>query len=71
MPISDKLRRLILSVSHEIIEMAEYDEEFRQLLITDPKAALMEEFGIAVPDDVSLRIHEDTATSAHLVLPPQ
>ncbi len=54
----------------ELIGKAAQDDGFRAQLIADPKAAIKEVLGIDVPESVSVAVHEDTATTAHLVLPP-
>lgn len=54
----------------QVQDRAIKDRAFRQALISDPKAALGQEFGVTVPDNVILRVVEDTPTSWHLVLPP-
>jgi hypothetical protein len=46
------------------------DEEFKQMLLTDPAAALKQE-GIAVPDGVQIKAVENTDKVFHLVLPPK
>jgi len=53
-----------------ILRKAEDDGEFRARLIADPKAAISSEIGVAVPDGFDVAVHEDSATTAHLVLPP-
>ena len=53
-----------------ILNKAEEDGEFRAWLIADPKAAISSELGVAVPDGFDVAVHEDSATTAHLVLPP-
>ncbi len=54
----------------ELIGRAARDEGFRAQLIDDPKTAIKDALGIDVPESVSVAVHEDTATTAHLVLPP-
>jgi hypothetical protein len=54
----------------QILSRAEADGDFRALLMTDPKAAVADETGVTVPDGFKLVVHEDSATTAHLVLPP-
>ena len=54
----------------ELIERAVTDEEFRQRLMTDPKAAVKDALGLDLPEAISVQVHEDTATTSHLVLPP-
>ena len=53
-----------------ILSKADEDGEFRARLIADPKAAISAETGTTVPDGFDIVIHEDSATAAHLVLPP-
>ncbi|MCY4441691.1 MAG: NHLP leader peptide family RiPP precursor, partial [Deltaproteobacteria bacterium] len=43
---------------------------FRARLIADPKAAISSEIGVAMPDGFDVAVHEDSATTAHLVLSP-
>lgn len=54
----------------ELIERAVTDEEFRQRLMADPKTAVKDALGLDLPDAISVQVHEDTATTSHLVLPP-
>ncbi len=54
----------------ELIDRAAQDGGFRAQLVDDPKAAIKDALGIDVPESVSVTVHEDTATMAHLVLPP-
>ena len=53
-----------------ILNRAAEDEEFRASLIADPKAAVSAELGTTLPDGFDVVVHEDSATTAHLVLPP-
>ena len=53
-----------------ILNKAEDDGEFRARLIADPKAAISAETGTTIPDGFDIVVHEDSATTAHLVLPP-
>ena len=53
-----------------ILSKAAEDGEFRTLLIADPKAAIASEVGTAIPDGFDVAVHEDSATTFHLVLPP-
>ncbi len=54
----------------QILNRAAEDGEFRALLVADPGAAISTETGLAIPDGFDLAVHEDSATTAHLVLPP-
>lgn len=53
----------------QIIARAMKDENFRQQLLANPRAVLERELGIALPQDVSVQVYEDTPTTIHLVLP--
>ena len=53
-----------------ILSKAGEDADFRAHLIADPKAAISSEVGNAIPDGFDIVVHEDSATTAHLVLPP-
>ena len=45
------------------------DSEFRAFLIENPKGAIERELGITIPDGYTVEVHEETGTTAHLVLP--
>ena len=53
-----------------ILSKADEDNDFRARLIADPKAAISAETGQTIPDGFDVVVHEDSATTAHLVLPP-
>ena len=54
----------------QILTKADEDGDFRAHLIADPKAAISAETGMTIPDGFDVVVHEDGATTAHLVLPP-
>ncbi|MYE54686.1 MAG: NHLP leader peptide family natural product precursor [Chloroflexi bacterium] len=51
-------------------EKAFEDESFRARLIADPRSVISEEFGISIPEDFNIQVHEDSPTTAHFILPP-
>ena len=53
-----------------ILSRADEDGDFRARLIADPKSAISAETGATIPDGFDVVVHEDSATTAHLVLPP-
>ena len=53
-----------------ILSKAAEDGEFRARLVADPKATISAETGISLPGGFDVAVHEDSATTAHLVLPP-
>ena len=54
----------------QILGKAEEDSDFRAHLIADPRAAISTEVGTTIPEGFNVVVHEDSATTAHLVLPP-
>ena len=57
-------------LKNRILSKAAADSDFRARLIADPKAAIASEVGTTIPDGFDVVVHEDSATTAHLVLPP-
>ena len=53
-----------------ILGKAADDSDFRARLIADPKTAISAETGKTIPEGLDIVVHEDSATAAHLVLPP-
>ena len=53
-----------------ILDRASEDGDFRAHLIADPKAAISSEIGMDIPEGFDVEVHEDGASTAHLVLPP-
>ena len=52
-----------------ILAKAAEDEGFRTQLIDDPKTAISEALGINLPEWVDMQVHQNTATTMHLILP--
>ena len=57
------------SLLKKLVAKAEEDTDFRGRLLANPHSALKEVFGIDVPEDFSVMVHEEDARTAHLVLP--
>ena len=53
----------------KLLTKAAEDGEFRAHLLADPKAAISSETGVTVPEGFHVAVHEDSRTTAHLVLP--
>ena len=51
-------------------DRAAHDEAFRARLVADPKSTVQSELDLRVPDGFSIVVHEENASTAHLVLPP-
>ncbi len=54
----------------QILTRADEDGDFRARLIEDPRAAISAEIGADIPEGFDVAVHEDSATTFHLVLPP-
>ncbi len=46
------------------------DPKFRELLLTDPRAAIESLVKVSLPDSLSINVVEDTEASVTLVIPP-
>ncbi len=53
-----------------LIESSVQDEGLRQRLLDDPKGTVEGELGTSLPDDLEVRVVEETADVVYLVLPP-
>ena len=47
------------------------DGDFRYRLVANPKAVVAEEFGIDVPDNINVVVHESDLNTFHVALPPE
>ena len=54
----------------KIADKAATDADFRARLLSDPKGTIEEELSVAIPASLSIEVHEESAATAHLVLPP-
>ena len=53
-----------------IIDRAVNDADYRAKLLGNPRAAVGDELGVAMPDKLAIHVHEESPTDAHIVLPP-
>ena len=60
----------VSALRQQLVEKAAADGEFRSQLLADPKAAIKAEIGMTVPSEFNIEVHEDTANTSHLILPP-
>ena len=56
-------------VESGLVERSLEDEDFRRRLLEDPKATVEHELGARLPEDVQVRVVEETADTIYLVLP--
>jgi len=54
----------------QLTEKAMEDPTFREQLVADPKAVLYQEFGVAIPDNIEIKVHESDMHTVHMALPP-
>jgi hypothetical protein len=52
-----------------VIERAQRDDSFRQQLLDDPRAAISDELGVEIPDNLQIRVIEKDPQEVVLVLP--
>ena len=52
-----------------IMARATEDGEFRAKLLADPRSVISAELGVSIPETFAIQVHEDSAATAHLVLP--
>ena len=57
-------------VESVVRERAQRDPEFRELLLTDPRAALSQLPGLELPESLSVRVVEEDTDEVVLVVPP-
>lgn len=62
-------KEIIRDYELDIIVKAWRDERFRKDLLSDPKKAIENEFGISVPQDMKISVHEENDSSIHLIVP--
>ena len=62
--------KTINEMREEVMTRSVVDENFRGRMLDDPATTLHDEFGVTLPDEFKLHVHEDSVDAAHLVLPP-
>ena len=67
--IADELTVARLNIEERLIARASADPCFRSSLLSSPKAAIAEETGLILPEDVVVEVHEELPSRLHLVLP--
>ena len=53
----------------EIQERALRDSGFREALLADARGTLEREFGAVLPEGLTIKVHEETDDTIHLVIP--
>ena len=60
----------VSEMRERLLAKATGDETFRARLLSDPKAAVQDELGLAIPAGFTIKVHEEAVDTSHLVLPP-
>ena len=55
-------------VLSRIVETAWKDKAFKAQLLANPRTAL-KQLNVPVPDSITVQVHEESATTLHLVIP--
>ncbi len=58
------------SLKVQIIKKAWSEPAFKERLLSEPKQAIKEEFGVEIPAEIELRAVEENSSLYYLVLPP-
>jgi hypothetical protein len=66
----DRDEALRLSIRDRVLRRASTDEDFRRLLLDNPKSAIARELGIDVPDGVHVTVLPEGPNHVFVVLPP-
>ncbi|CAE6853485.1 hypothetical protein R69658_07277 [Paraburkholderia aspalathi] len=69
MPETDRNELIRRSINERVLRRASEDEEFRRLLIDNPKSAIARELGIDIPDDVHVTVIRETADQLFVIVP--
>ncbi len=56
---------------NQILTKASEDDDFRSQLLSDPRATIGSELNVDIPENMTLNVVEDSATTVNLVLPPK
>jgi hypothetical protein len=56
-------------MERRLVQRSLEDEDFRQRLLDDPKAAVEQELGTRLPESIEVRVVEESPQTIYLVLP--
>ena len=52
-----------------LTEKVSQDSEFRSRMLSDPRSAIQSEFGVDLPEDMQVKVHESDINTLHFVMP--
>lgn len=55
----------------QIIQKAWEDDSFKEQLLQDPKSAILEAFGVEIPENLEISAVEESSEHFYLVIPPK
>jgi hypothetical protein len=58
------------SLKVQIIKKAWEDPAFKKSLLSEPKKAVKEAFGLEIPAEIDLKVVEESTSQYYLVIPP-
>ena len=60
-----------VDAADQLLSKAGRDDDFRERLLANPRETIERELGVTLAEDHELRVHEETDSATHLVLPPR
>ena len=60
-----------IDLSDALVKRVRKDTDFRDRLLAKPEDTLESEFGVTLPVDHEIHVHEDSDSATHVVLPPR
>ena len=60
-----------IDLTHALVKRSAEDSGFRARLLANPRDTLEREFGVTLPADHEIHVHEETDSATHVVLPPR
>ena len=60
-----------IDLSDALVKRAAKDSDFRERLLAQPKDTLEREFGVTLPADHEIHVHEEADSATHVILPPR
>lgn len=58
-------------IESQLLQKVSKDPKFRKRYLKNPKATIEEEWGVKLPQDLEIFVHENTGNEVHFTLPKQ
>jgi len=59
------------SINAAIAQASATDSAFREALLRDPHAAILQRFNVSIARDIPVFVHEESPAGIHIVIPPR